>query len=189
MPEPITLVYAEPTPRPVFLEILRARPEFALRRCGPDTRPEEVATLFAGAYAYQIGSLRDELPRHLWADAALLRLAPDLLAVSSHGAGYDTVDVAAMTEAGVIVMNQKGGNAEGVAEHAVGMMLSRKRERGRSGDTGFPLPRQWERDRVRVGSCADVCSPGAARAAPTPSPDPLPRRRGGEGKCDRRAGR
>lgn len=124
MPEPITLVYAEPTPRPVFLEIMRARPEFSLRRCGPDTRPEEVGALFAGAQAYQTGSLRDELPRHLWADATLLRAAPDLLAVSSHGAGYDTVDVAAMTEAGVIVMNQKGGNAEGVAEHAVGMMLT-----------------------------------------------------------------
>lgn len=124
MPATVTLVYAEPTPRPVFLELMRARPEFALRRCGPDTRPEEVSTLFAGAHAYQTGSLRDELPRHLWADRALLAHAPDLLAVSSHGAGYDTVDVAAMTEAGVIVMNQKGGNAEGVAEHAVGMMLA-----------------------------------------------------------------
>jgi hypothetical protein len=47
--------------------------------------------------------------------------------------------------------------------------VSRKRERGRSGDTGFPLPRQWERDRVRVGSLATV-SPASGRgdAAATP---------------------
>ena len=59
MPDTITLVYAEPTPRPVFLEIMRARPEFALRRCGQDTPADAVSALFAGAQAYQTGSLRD----------------------------------------------------------------------------------------------------------------------------------
>ncbi len=45
------------------------------------------------------------------------------MSVSTSGAGYDTVDVAACTEAGVIVVNQSGGNAQAVAEHAIGMML------------------------------------------------------------------
>jgi hypothetical protein len=43
------------------------------------------------------------------------------------------------------------------------LTLSRKRERGRSGDTGFPLPRQWERVRVRVGGRAEVHSPASGR--------------------------
>src|SRR3712207_8770217 len=42
----------------------------------------------------------------------------------STGAGYDPVDPAACTGAGVLLVNQAGGNAEGVAEHAVGMMLA-----------------------------------------------------------------
>ena len=46
------------------------------------------------------------------------------MAISSNGAGYDTVDVEACTPEGVIVVNQSGSNKEGVAEHALGMMLS-----------------------------------------------------------------
>jgi D-3-phosphoglycerate dehydrogenase len=47
-----------------------------------------------------------------------------LLAVSTTGAGYDTVDVAACNAAGVLIVNQSGANADAVAEHAVAMMLS-----------------------------------------------------------------
>ena len=55
---------------------------------------------------------------------ALLARAPNLLAVSSNGAGYDTIDVAACTRAGLLAVNQSGGNREAVAEHALGMMLA-----------------------------------------------------------------
>ena len=44
--------------------------------------------------------------------------------MSTTGAGYDTVDEAACTAAGVLVVNQAGSNADAVAEHAVAMMLS-----------------------------------------------------------------
>ena len=54
----------------------------------------------------------------------LLRRAPNLLIVSSNGAGYDPVDVEACTAAGVLVVNQSGGNAHSVAEHALGMLLT-----------------------------------------------------------------
>src|SRR5216683_1600362 len=50
--------------------------------------------------------------------------APILVIVSSNGAGYDPVDVEACTEAGVLVVNQSGGNANSVAEHALGMLLT-----------------------------------------------------------------
>jgi D-3-phosphoglycerate dehydrogenase len=43
--------------------------------------------------------------------------------VSSNGAGFDPVDVDACTAAGVLVVNQSGGNAHSVAEHTLGMML------------------------------------------------------------------
>src|SRR2546423_14809609 len=48
----------------------------------------------------------------------------NLLIVSSNGAGFDPVDVDACTEAGVLVVNQSGGNANSVAEHALGMLLT-----------------------------------------------------------------
>ncbi len=53
-----------------------------------------------------------------------MRRAPNLLLVSSNGAGFDPVDVDACTAAGVVVVNQSGGNANSVAEHAVGMLLT-----------------------------------------------------------------
>jgi D-3-phosphoglycerate dehydrogenase len=124
MHQPIRIVHAEPLPHAAWAEIIGAERRFATTPVCMATPREDVARLFDGAVAFQVGSLRDELPRHLWPDSALLALAPSLLAVSTHGAGYDTVDVRAMTEAGVLVMNQQGGNAEGVAEHAVAMMLT-----------------------------------------------------------------
>src|SRR2546421_716283 len=76
------------------------------------------------AHAYQIGAARDELAKHFHVDQDLLRRAPNLLIVSSNGAGYDPVDVEACTARGVLVVNQSGGNAHSVAEHALGMLLT-----------------------------------------------------------------
>ena len=78
----------------------------------------------SASHAYCITSTRQELPEEYRCNAALIERCPDLLAVSTSGAGYDTVDVAACTAAGVLVVNQSGGNADAVAEHTVAMMLS-----------------------------------------------------------------
>ena len=67
---------------------------------------------------------RDELPGQYHVSSAFLKSAPKLIAVCTHGAGYDTVDLDACTEAGVLICNQTGKNGEAVAEHALGMMLS-----------------------------------------------------------------
>jgi D-3-phosphoglycerate dehydrogenase len=77
----------------------------------------------AGAHVYHISAAKDELPQEWFARADLIARCPDLLCVSSNGAGYDTVDVAACTAAGVAVVNQAGGNAASVAEHTLGLML------------------------------------------------------------------
>ena len=77
----------------------------------------------ATAQVYHVSSARDDLPAPWFVGAALLQRCPQLLAVSTYGAGYDTVDVAACTAAGVAVMNQAGSNASAVAEHTLGLML------------------------------------------------------------------
>ncbi|MGE4241239.1 hydroxyacid dehydrogenase [Ramlibacter sp.] len=79
--------------------------------------------LLAAAHVYHISAAKDELPQQWFARAELLSRCPDLLCVSAGGAGYDTVDVAACTAAGVAVVNQAGGNAVSVAEHTLGFML------------------------------------------------------------------
>src|SRR3954470_7143661 len=89
------------------------------------TKPEnEIAEMLADCHGYYARASRDELPRPWHVTPDFLGRFPKLLMVASYGAGYDTIDVDACTAAGVIVVNQAGGNAEGVAEHALGMMLS-----------------------------------------------------------------
>src|SRR3979411_1852480 len=108
----------------IYADILRARPDVRLDRVETETPESVAAPVLAAAHAYQIGAARDELAKHFHVDQNLLRRAPNLLIVSSNGAGYDPVDVDACTAAGVLVVNQSGGNAHSVAEHALGMMLS-----------------------------------------------------------------
>lgn len=79
--------------------------------------------MLSAAHVYHISAAKDELPREFFARAELLARCPNLLCVSAGGAGYDTVDVAACTAAGVIVVNQAGGNAVSVAEHTLAMVL------------------------------------------------------------------
>jgi D-3-phosphoglycerate dehydrogenase len=108
----------------IYADILRARPDVRLDRLENESPEETSAPILSAAHAYQIGAARDELARHFHVDQELLRRAPNLLIVSSNGAGYDPVDVEACTEAGVLVVNQSGGNAHSVAEHALGMLLT-----------------------------------------------------------------
>ena len=53
----------------------------------------------------------------------MLARTPNLLIVSTGGAGYDTVNVKDCTDAGVLVVNQTGGNADAVASYVLGVML------------------------------------------------------------------
>jgi D-3-phosphoglycerate dehydrogenase / 2-oxoglutarate reductase len=116
--------YVKYLAHPVYADILKARPDVRLDRLENES-PDAVSTpILAAAHAYQIGAARDELAKHFHVDQDLLRRAPNLLIVSSNGAGFDPVDVDACTAAGVVVVNQSGGNANSVAEHALGMLLT-----------------------------------------------------------------
>ena len=108
----------------IYADILRARADVRLDRLENESTDEVAAPILEAAHVYQIGAARDELAPHFHAGRDLLRRAPNLLMVSSNGAGFDPVDVEACTEAGVVVVNQSGGNANSVAEHALGMLLT-----------------------------------------------------------------
>ena len=116
--------YVKYLAHPIFSELLQARGDVRLDRLENDSAEAVAAPILAAAHAYQIGAARDELARIYHIDEDLLRRAPNLLIASSNGAGYDTVDVPACTKAGVLVLNQSGGNRQSVAEHVLGMMLT-----------------------------------------------------------------
>ncbi len=86
----------------------------------PETKIEET---LKRAHGYQIrGNWRD-VPDAYRGHVDLIARCPNLLAISTGGAGYDTIHVDDCTNAGILVVNQAGMNAEAVSEHAVGMML------------------------------------------------------------------
>jgi D-3-phosphoglycerate dehydrogenase len=111
---------------PAFDERLRREPGIELTVCPVSSDAEALAAL-AGAHAYHCSAAKDELPRRWFVTEALLAQCPQLLCVSSYGAGYDTIDVAACTRAGVAVLSQSGANADSVAEHTLGLILALSR--------------------------------------------------------------
>lgn len=120
--KPKRLVYFEEWVDPAAEAILGAESDIDLLRLRyADPRAVNDAAL-ARAHGYQVQA-RTELRDPWFGDAALIARSPCLLAVSSTGAGYDYIDAAACTAAGVLVLHQSGSNLEAVAEHALGMML------------------------------------------------------------------
>jgi D-3-phosphoglycerate dehydrogenase len=109
---------------PIFAEILAKRPDIQLDKLENETLDTEAEPVLSQAHAYQIGASRQVIGKHLQVTDALLARMPNLVAVSSNGAGYDTIDVDACTRQGIIVVNQSGGNKEAVAEHALAMLLT-----------------------------------------------------------------
>ncbi len=57
----------------------------------------------------------------------VFRHAPDLRVVARWGVGFDAIDVAAATRAGVLVCTAVGANHEAVADYAVALMLALRR--------------------------------------------------------------
>jgi D-3-phosphoglycerate dehydrogenase / 2-oxoglutarate reductase len=117
------LVYFENFMHPAAVPILRGRDDLELVRLEYATPEAENLAEMRRAHGYQIQP-RTELREPWFGDAALLARCPSILAISSTGAGYDMIDVDACDAAGVIVLNQSGTNKEGVAEHALGLILA-----------------------------------------------------------------
>jgi len=107
----------------VFEERLSREPDIEVVKFSIRGAAQAARSALSAAHVYHISAAKDELPREWFASAELLSVCPNLVCVSAGGAGYDTVDVAACTAAGVAVVNQSGGNAVSVAEHTLGLML------------------------------------------------------------------
>ncbi len=60
--------------------------------------------------------------------ARVLAAASGLKIIAKHGAGVDSVDIAAATHLGIAVMVTGGANADAVAEHSLALMLALTRE-------------------------------------------------------------
>lgn len=71
-------------------------------------------------------------------DAAVIAAAPGLKIVVRAGAGYDNIDLKAAADAGVVVENTPGQNANAVAELVMGMAVMAARNKY-AGTTGFEL--------------------------------------------------
>jgi D-3-phosphoglycerate dehydrogenase len=115
--------YVRTLNHPVYLELIAQRPEIRLDKLERESPDADIKPIVAAAHAYQVSSARDELPAKFHVDKDLLSRAPNLLIISTGGAGYDTVNVKDCTDAGVLVMNQSGGNADAVASHVLAMIL------------------------------------------------------------------
>jgi len=108
---------------PAYAETFAKRPDVALDNLDNCKTGEETQPILTAAHAYQISSASGEIAPEFYADRPLLMRTPNLLVVSTNGVGYDTVNLQACTEAGVLVVNPAGGNRESVAEHVMAMML------------------------------------------------------------------
>jgi D-3-phosphoglycerate dehydrogenase len=117
------VVYVEYLAHQAFERVLLARADLRLHKLCNDTPSAAADGLLQCAHVYQIPATKHEIAPFYRADRALFARAPNLLIVSSSGAGYDTIDLADCTAAGILAVNQAGGNREAVAEHALGMML------------------------------------------------------------------
>jgi D-3-phosphoglycerate dehydrogenase len=115
--------YVRQTNHP-FLDIVAQRPEIRIDKLENDSPDADVAPIVTAAHDYQVGSARDELNPRFYAERKLIARMPNLLLISTGGAGFDTVNVKDCTDAGVLVVNQTGGNAEAVASHVLAMVLS-----------------------------------------------------------------
>ena len=118
------LFYVNAVSAPVYLEIMAGRPDIQVDKLVNDSPDHEAAPVLAKAHAFQIGSSRQELAMKYQGYTPLLERCPNLVVLSTNGAGFDTVNLDDATKAGVAVVNQAGGNKEGVAEHVMAFMLN-----------------------------------------------------------------
>ena len=142
-----TIAYLDTLPAQNGLDMLHSQTKVNILKINSFDSEEKCLSILKKADAYQVGAARDEVPKYLQVDKDFLKKLPNLIVISSSGAGYDTIDVDACSDAGVLVVNQTGGNAEGVAEHAVGMILSLFK---RIGECDHALRRGWNEARISL---------------------------------------
>jgi len=92
---------------PNVADVLEKKEDYTVFRLSFDGPEEENWAVMETCHAYCITSTRGEVPDAYKGTQGLIERCKNLLVVSTTGAGYDPVDVAAFTESGVI--GQPGG--------------------------------------------------------------------------------
>ena len=115
MSKPVVLIAEELSPATVDA----LGPDFEIRHCDGADRAELLPAL-ADVDAVLVRSATQ-------IDAEALAAAPRLKVVARAGVGLDNVDVAAATQAGVMVVNAPTSNIVSAAELAVGLLLASAR--------------------------------------------------------------
>ncbi len=93
---------------------------------------------------------------HRW-DAERFARYPNLSVVSRMGIGYDNVDLAAATDAGVVVCNAPDAPTVSTAEHTMALILALTKElpslraRANAGERAKPVPTSLELDDATLG--------------------------------------
>ena len=121
-PTPKNLVYFENWSDPVAEEILKGQDGINLRKLAFADPEDGNWEALASAHGYQLLPTY-EIQEPFFPKKPLIERCPNLLAFSVTGSGYDMIDVEACTEAGILVVNQTGANAQSVAQHVLGLML------------------------------------------------------------------
>jgi len=118
-------VREDPMPRPIAFISREVSPAVLARLCeacdargweGPGRCPEEVLEKEIGDVAAVLGTDR-------WT-AELMDKAPHLRIIALTAVGYDSVDVAAATERGIVVTNTAGSLTDTVADLTLALMLA-----------------------------------------------------------------
>jgi D-3-phosphoglycerate dehydrogenase len=117
------IVYFHYRMHPTAARLRELRPDIDMFHRPMEEEIEDSWAEMQSVHCYHVSG-RTELRDPWFPDRRLFDRAPNLLAVCSLGAGYDTISIADCNAAGIIVCNQSGANKEAVAEHALGLMLA-----------------------------------------------------------------
>ncbi len=146
----VTWVGFDPSGRTTGARLRRAGLEMHLAPKTGARTTAEVARLAGDAVAAIVST--DPI------DRAVLAAAPELRVIARVGVGTDSIDLAAATEAGVVVLTTPGANREATADHALALILAALRRvvehdasvrRGEWRRGGDLTP--WELHRATVG--------------------------------------
>jgi D-3-phosphoglycerate dehydrogenase len=108
---------------PVAMDILAEEPGITPQRIAFDDDADHNWGLLAQVHGIQFQPT-NETPEAWYPNRAFLERCPNLLAVSSTGAGYDMIDVDACNDLGIMVVNNSGANSVSVAQHVLGLALT-----------------------------------------------------------------
>ena len=84
-----TIAYLDTLPAQNGLDMLYSQTKVNILKVNSFDSEEKCLSILKKADAYQVGAARDEVPKYLQVDKKFLIKVPNLIVISSSGAGYD----------------------------------------------------------------------------------------------------